>query len=282
MVNYRNDEAFEIKGYWSDSERLFDNPTGEDAIAGTLSYLPAREATLQLFGSFVDGSGEKATPFKLYGMAGQRKIVLKDIQLKRFSNKSFPPFALTEADYVAFDFDIFMPGDLVDESRTYDKVVLDFSNLSVWRRPVDERKDTYILDDMTVEFITGSGRNHETLGVHTVTEVTRSRIRLESAVGKNRQEWITLAKDFQDFLSLVFMKPVSIEYIGFGDTNSPLLVQPFFWKHVKPDEVKLEKSGGITFDFARLKPGLFIKTNKNPLKRQVNTVSAGFALSPVG
>ena len=39
MVNYRNDEAFEIKGYWSDSERLFDNPTGEDSIAGTLSYL---------------------------------------------------------------------------------------------------------------------------------------------------------------------------------------------------------------------------------------------------
>ncbi|MHC8519509.1 hypothetical protein [Weissella confusa] len=66
---------------------------------------------MQLFGAFVDGSGEKATPFKLYGMAGQRKIVLKDIQLKRFLNKSFPPFALTEADYVAFDFDIFMPGD---------------------------------------------------------------------------------------------------------------------------------------------------------------------------
>lgn len=64
MVNYRNDEAFEIKGYWSDNERLFDNPTGEDAIAGTLSYLPGREATLQLFGAFVDGSGEKATPFK--------------------------------------------------------------------------------------------------------------------------------------------------------------------------------------------------------------------------
>ncbi len=79
---------------------------------------------------------------------------------------------------------------------------------------------------------------------------------MESAVGKNRQEWITLAKDFQDFLSLVFMKPVSIEYIGFGDTNSPLLVQPFFWQHVKPDEVKLEKSGGITFDFARLKSSL--------------------------
>lgn len=69
---------------------------------------------MQLFGAFVDGSGEKATPFKLYGMAGHRKIVLKDIQLKRFSNKSFAPFALTEADYVAFDFDIFMPGDLVD------------------------------------------------------------------------------------------------------------------------------------------------------------------------
>ena len=31
-----------------------------------------------------------------------------------------------------------------------------------------------------------------------------------------------------------------------------------------------------------LKPGLFIKTNKDPLKQQVNTVSAGFALSPVG
>ena len=92
MVNYRNDEAFEIKGYWSDSERLFDNPTGEDSIAGTLSYLPGREATLQLFDAFVDGSGEKATPFKLYGMAGQRKIVRKDIQLKCFSNKSFPPF----------------------------------------------------------------------------------------------------------------------------------------------------------------------------------------------
>ena len=76
---------------------------------------------MQLFGAFVDGSGEKATPFKIYGMAGQRKIVLKDIQLKRFSNKSFAPFALTEADFVAFDFDIFMPGDLVDESRTYDK-----------------------------------------------------------------------------------------------------------------------------------------------------------------
>ncbi|WP_280950177.1 hypothetical protein [Weissella confusa] len=29
-------------------------------------------------------------------------------------------------------------------------------------------------------------------------------------------------------------------------------------------------------------PGLFIKTNKKPLKQQVNTVSAGFALSPVG
>lgn len=29
-------------------------------------------------------------------------------------------------------------------------------------------------------------------------------------------------------------------------------------------------------------PGLFIKTDKNPLKQQVNTVSAGFALSPVG
>jgi len=31
-----------------------------------------------------------------------------------------------------------------------------------------------------------------------------------------------------------------------------------------------------------IKPGLFIKTNKDPLKQQVNTVSAGFVLSPVG
>ena len=33
---------------------------------------------------------------------------------------------------------------------------------------------------------------------------------------------------------------------------------------------------------SKLNPGLFIKTNKDPLKQQVNTVSAGFALSPVG
>ncbi|TGE72864.1 hypothetical protein C6P10_10455 [Weissella confusa] len=38
---------------------------------------------------------------------------------------------------------------------------------------------------------------------------------------------------------------------------------------------------GFDVDLSFL-PGLFIKTNKKPLKQQVNTVSAGFALSPVG
>lgn len=252
MVSYRNDEAFEIKGYWSDDEMLFDDPT-KNSIAGTLSYLPGQEATLQLFGAFTDERGEDIAPSRIYGIAGQRKIVLKDIQLKRFSHKSFAPFSLREADYVAFDFDIWMPDDVVSESRQYDRVVIDFSNLSVWRRPVENQVDSYGLGDVMLKFFAASGRHIEIMGVHTVTETTRSRISFESSSGKNRNEWIDFAKDIQDFLSLIFMKPVSIEYVSLQGKNAQEMVQPFFWQRVKPNDVKQEKAGGIDFAFARIK-----------------------------
>ena len=55
----------------------------------------------------------------------------------------------------------------------------------------------------------------------------------------------------------------------------------FFREHKKTPWVRFTPTHGVQFSKSFL-PGLFIKTNKNPLKQQVNTVSAGFALSPVG